>query len=173
MLHNDRNQSNSSPFRTTAQNGSHASNSNSSSYAPSNRESVSRNPNRHQGFSCVQTSTKTNRVRLPGSQNVGPTFQIQDSQVQRASINRSPTLENSQLIPQTETLITSSSLSTNTDSIHVLLATAIITIYSKTGVPVQVRTVLDGGSQTSYVTEKLMYKLNLNTYNMQLQGFGV
>ncbi|XP_072392114.1 uncharacterized protein [Diabrotica undecimpunctata] len=51
----------------------------------------------------------------------------------------------------------------------VLLATALVTIYSKHGVPIHARCILDSGSQSSFVSKDLVQKLNLSPYSKRLQ----
>ncbi|XP_072380598.1 uncharacterized protein [Diabrotica undecimpunctata] len=51
----------------------------------------------------------------------------------------------------------------------VLLATALVTIYSKHGVIIHARCILDSGSQSSFVSKDLVQKLNLSPYSKRLQ----
>ncbi|XP_072389376.1 uncharacterized protein [Diabrotica undecimpunctata] len=59
-----------------------------------------------------------------------------------------------------------SALSVKTD---VLLATALVTVYSKDGRPMHARALLDNGSQHSFISRDLVEKLNLTPYFKQLQ----
>lgn len=55
-----------------------------------------------------------------------------------------------------------------------LLATAVVTLYSQSGEKISARALLDNGSQTSFVTEHLVEKLQCGWYrkNFQITGIG-
>lgn len=56
---------------------------------------------------------------------------------------------------------------------HVLLATAKVNLISKHGELVQVKALLDTGTQTSLITQKLVNKLNYKTYKVALSISGI
>lgn len=56
---------------------------------------------------------------------------------------------------------------------QVLLATALIPLYSESGELIQVRALFDNGSQSSFITEHLVNKLRLKVYNVNLNILGL
>lgn len=56
---------------------------------------------------------------------------------------------------------------------QVLLATARVTLYKKDGQPIQVKALLDSGSQISFITKSLAEKLNCTPYNALSQIRGI
>ncbi|KAG5872451.1 hypothetical protein JTB14_008951 [Gonioctena quinquepunctata] len=56
---------------------------------------------------------------------------------------------------------------------EILLATAVVDVFSENGCPVEARLILDNGSQCSFVSEKFVRKLNAKTYDSQLRFFGI
>lgn len=55
----------------------------------------------------------------------------------------------------------------------VLLATACVTVFDSNNHPVQVKLILDNGSQNSFVTERLVNKLGLSLHNTNTQISGI
>lgn len=68
---------------------------------------------------------------------------------------------------------TSSHSALSVKSSVVLLATAKVTLYSSQCQPVQAKVLLDTGTQTSLITQKLANKLQCHTYNMALNISGI
>ncbi|KAJ8974051.1 hypothetical protein NQ317_016289 [Molorchus minor] len=62
----------------------------------------------------------------------------------------------------------------STKSSEILLATALVTLYSASNQPVQAKVLLDGGSQSSFITENLVARLNCTPYarNLRISGIG-
>lgn len=79
-----------------------------------------------------------------------------------------PNLENQAL--HTNTINLSSSSSQN---VHVLLATARVTLYKADGRPIQAKALLDSASQNSFITDSLVNKLNYVPYNRRLNISGI
>lgn len=61
----------------------------------------------------------------------------------------------------------------STENVHILLATAVVTIFDSCGNPVKARCLLDSASQSSMCTRELLNKLNLQTYQKSLQISGI
>ncbi|XP_050313689.1 uncharacterized protein LOC126748481 [Anthonomus grandis grandis] len=101
-----------------------------------------------------QTSALTSERNLPND--------IQEN------MSQPPLIENQSLLTNSLTLSTFSS----TPSL-VLLATAVVTIYDKYGVPTKARILLDSASQNSFVTENLVQRLNYVPYNQPLRISGI
>lgn len=68
---------------------------------------------------------------------------------------------------------TTSLSSFSSQQYHVLLSTAVVTAYSYYGEPIEVRCLLDSGSQTSFCTQELVQKLHLKPFSKSLQISGV
>ncbi|XP_072380763.1 uncharacterized protein [Diabrotica undecimpunctata] len=83
-----------------------------------------------------------------------------------AGPSNSVSLSESQTSQVSNVMTSLSALSIKQD---VLLATALVTIYSKHGVPIHARCILDSGSQSSFVSKDLVQKLNLSPYSKRLQ----
>lgn len=64
---------------------------------------------------------------------------------------------------------------TNFSSNHsqVLLATGLVTFYSKENKPIQARILFDNGSQTNFITQSLVDKLKLTPHNVNLNIVGI
>lgn len=56
---------------------------------------------------------------------------------------------------------------------HILLATVEVILYSKQGEPIQVKALLDTGTQISLITQKLVTKLKCNTYDVSMNISGI
>lgn len=70
--------------------------------------------------------------------------------------------------------LTSNTLSAlSIKNVHVLLATACVTIYNSQGVPITAKVLLDSASQSSFISENLVKKLNFNPYCKTLNISGI
>lgn len=67
----------------------------------------------------------------------------------------------------------SNSHSQSSSESQVLLATAVITLFSADKEPIQARVVFDSGSQTSFITERLVKLLKLPTYKFKINVMGI
>ncbi|XP_072389581.1 uncharacterized protein [Diabrotica undecimpunctata] len=136
----------------------HSTSENVSSSRNTNRQyfSIDRNaqaPKHSQGSSSRVAYTST-----PPSYNA-------HAQNEASTSSFKPPLE-VQNTADSHTATSLSALSVKTD---VLLATALVTVYSKDGRPMHARALLDNGSQHSFISRDLVEKLNLTPYFKQLQ----
>ncbi|XP_072401584.1 uncharacterized protein [Diabrotica undecimpunctata] len=136
----------------------HSTSENVSSSRNTNRQyfSIDRNaqaPKHSQGSSSRVAYTST-----PPSYNA-------HAQNEASTSSFKPPLE-VQNTTDSHTATSLSALSVKTD---VLLATALVTVYSKDGKPMHARALLDNGSQHSFISRDLVEKLNLTPYFKQLQ----
>ncbi|XP_072377831.1 uncharacterized protein [Diabrotica undecimpunctata] len=136
----------------------HSTSENVSSSRNTNRQyfSIDRNaqaPKHSQGSSSRVAYTST-----PPSYNA-------HAQNEASTSSFKPPLE-VQNTADSHTATSLSALSVKTD---VLLATALVTVYSKDGRPMHARALLDNGSQHSFISRDLIEKLNLTPYFKQLQ----
>lgn len=78
--------------------------------------------------------------------------------------------------PTTSAMAETNSLNSNANSIRscqILLATAIINAHSRGGIIHQLRVLIDSGSQSSFITERAVQKLNLKKTPSRVQVYGL
>lgn len=81
--------------------------------------------------------------------------------------------DNSVMNPTIENVLSLSAMSNNHSQSQVLLATAVVTLFTNSGKPIQARVVFDSGSQTSFITERLVKQLQLPVYNFNVNVIGI
>lgn len=98
-----------------------------------------------------------------------PRSEFQNLSNQNSSVQRN---RNSEAISNSVENSTTLSLFSK-QQFHVLLSTAIVTIYSHHREPIKVRCLLDCGSQTSFCTQELVEKLHFKPFSKSLEISGV
>lgn len=94
---------------------------------------------------------------------IGPTEPVHSqTQEQRHDLKVSANQPNSKDAIQTQSSLTMSALSIR--NVHVLLATARVTVYTAQGEPLIERALLDNGSQVSFMTDRLVTALGHTAY---------
>lgn len=76
-------------------------------------------------------------------------------------------------VPQSETVNTHSHNSVEFNESEVLLSTAEVLVVDNTGATHKVRALLDSGSQSSFISSKLVNKLNLETSEVNMSIMGI
>lgn len=92
------------------------------------------------------------------------------AQSQRGSEPQSIPMENELQAHSSNTLVHSGMSTKNS---QILLATARVTIFSRNGLPVNARILLDNGSQVSFVTQSLLNKIEYHSYTKNLDICGI
>ncbi|XP_072384382.1 uncharacterized protein [Diabrotica undecimpunctata] len=136
----------------------HSTSENVSSSRNTNRQSFSIDRNAQAPKHSQGSSSRVAHTSTPPSYNA-------HTQNEASTSSFKPPLE-VQNTADSHTATSLSALSVKTD---VLLATALVTVYSKDGRPMHARALLDNGSQHSFISRDLVEKLNLTPYFKQLQ----
>ncbi|XP_072403244.1 uncharacterized protein [Diabrotica undecimpunctata] len=135
----------------------HSTSENVSSSRNTNRQSFSIDRNAQAPKHSQGSSSRVAHTSTPPSYNA-------HTQNEASTSSFIPPLE-VQNTADSNTATSLSALSVKTD---VLLATALVTVYSKDGRPMHARALLDNGSQHSFISRDLVEKLNLTLYFKQL-----
>lgn len=130
----------------------------------------------YQGNSS-STQTQNQNLRFtPSTHNSQATHssqnQIQQSSVCTQVFQARNQLRNPESTSQSHTQSSSSNVtshSTFSRNKEILLATALVTLYSKHNKRISARALLDNGSQVSFISQELVNKLKYRTYNRKLK----